>query len=548
MANAGLEREEKLQARLESQIRSQNTALSTQNAKLNEIGSKIKETVDKSKPLNKAFGLFKKNVADGGNSIDKLYSRVTKLASRVLVFSVITKALRGLRNGIAEIMKNDSEMMKHWNQIKFNILAIGFQLYDTIRPALKSILGILNTATQVLSYVLTNIFGKGARSVKDIAKYMKNTEKSAKETGKATASFDNLQTANSSGSGSADGSSGGIDYSSLGELKTKTTDELAKIAAISGLAMVGLGLILICTGVNIPLGLGLIVMGGLAVWSAIKQSNDGKISEDTRAMLTNIMTWAGLAMLALGLILIAVGFIPLGIALLIGGAVSLTSAVALNKNQMTNETKSFITTILAIAGAAMLVLGIILCVTGVGIPLGIALIAVGAASLIGAIALNGNAILNWIKNVWKSISDWWKKSVAPIFTKKYWSDKFQAIGDGIKSKFKSLVNWIISGLNKISFTVPDWVPALGGKKVGFNIPKLATGAVIPGGKPFMAMLGDQRAGQTNIEAPLDTIVEAFKQAQGNQNVTIKVNGNMAEFFRMLNIKIKQENNRATIWG
>lgn len=82
-----------------------------------------------------------------------------------------------------------------------------------------------------------------------------------------------------------------------------------------------------------------------------------------------------------------------------------------------------------------------------------------------------------------------------------------------------------------------------------KIPKLANGAVIPGGNPFIAMLGDQKAGQTNIEAPLDTIVEAFKRAGGGQpqNITITAEGSMAQFIKMLNLKIKQENGRASVW-
>ena len=44
------------------------------------------------------------------------------------------------------------------------------------------------------------------------------------------------------------------------------------------------------------------------------------------------------------------------------------------------------------------------------------------------------------------------------------------------------------------------------------LPALADGAVIQGGKPFAAILGDQRFGQTNIETPLPTMIAAFKEA------------------------------------
>jgi phage-related protein len=81
------------------------------------------------------------------------------------------------------------------------------------------------------------------------------------------------------------------------------------------------------------------------------------------------------------------------------------------------------------------------------------------------------------------------------------------------------INTVINAVNKLSFSLPE---ALGGFTVGFNlktltapkIPKLATGAVIPPRSEFMAILGDQKRG-VNIEAPLDTIVEAFRQVTGN---------------------------------
>ena len=45
----------------------------------------------------------------------------------------------------------------------------------------------------------------------------------------------------------------------------------------------------------------------------------------------------------------------------------------------------------------------------------------------------------------------------------------------------------------------------------FKFPELATGAVIPPNNRFLAVLGDQKSG-TNIEAPLETMVEAFNRA------------------------------------
>ena len=71
--------------------------------------------------------------------------------------------------------------------------------------------------------------------------------------------------------------------------------------------------------------------------------------------------------------------------------------------------------------------------------------------------------------------------------------------DTVKAGFKSMINLIISGinalikgLNKLKFDVPDWVPSIGGKKLGFNIPlipKLAKGGVVD--RATLAMIGEQ---------------------------------------------------------
>lgn len=81
------------------------------------------------------------------------------------------------------------------------------------------------------------------------------------------------------------------------------------------------------------------------------------------------------------------------------------------------------------------------------------------------------------------------------------------------------INTVIRALNRLSFDIPDWIPLIGGNHFGFNIPelgqvpipRLATGAVIPANKEFLAVLGDQKHG-TNIEAPLDTIKQASTEA------------------------------------
>lgn len=147
-------------------------------------------------------------------------------------------------------------------------------------------------------------------------------------------------------------------------------------------------------------------------------------------------------------------------------------------------------------------------------------------------------------NIWNKLPEPVRKALSTICdsSKKY----INLLLDGIEW----LINKIISGINsltqalssKINFEVPE---ILGGGSVGFSIPQisevsiphLADGAVIRGGNPFLAFLGDQPAGQTNIEAPLSTMVQAFKQAlkEGgygeNASYTFTAQLNGKEMFR-----------------
>ena len=103
--------------------------------------------------------------------------------------------------------------------------------------------------------------------------------------------------------------------------------------------------------------------------------------------------------------------------------------------------------------------------------------------------------------------------------------------NSLVSRLASALNAVVSTANKLSFTVPSWVPILGGKRFGVNlpyvygssIPYLAKGAVLPANQPFLAMVGDQRHG-TNVEAPLATIQEAVALVMEDQ-----FNGMMAGF-------------------
>lgn len=141
-------------------------------------------------------------------------------------------------------------------------------------------------------------------------------------------------------------------------------------------------------------------------------------------------------------------------------------------------------------------------------------------------------------------------------------DIFDGISTAIKGTWASAINaiiralnWLIDKANKISFTVPGWVPGLGGKHIGVNIPKInelqipkmAQGAVIPPNREFMAVLGDQKHG-TNIEAPLDTIKQAVAEVLGqgsDRPITIIVQMDGKEMFRQM---VRENNSQVRMNG
>lgn len=80
------------------------------------------------------------------------------------------------------------------------------------------------------------------------------------------------------------------------------------------------------------------------------------------------------------------------------------------------------------------------------------------------------------------------------------------------------INWIISKFNKLSSSMPQWVKdhtSIGDFSVKeldkVTIPRLATGAVVPPNKEFLATLGDNKR-ETEVVSPLSTIKQALKEA------------------------------------
>lgn len=136
--------------------------------------------------------------------------------------------------------------------------------------------------------------------------------------------------------------------------------------------------------------------------------------------------------------------------------------------------------------------------------------------------------LNAIKTVWNTIWTSLKTTVVSVFNGI--KSVIKGVINGILGFVESMVNGIINGINKmidalnsLKFSIPSWVPSIGGKSFGFNLgkvpsvklPRLAEGAVFRGGNPYAAIVNDQPKGQTNIEAPLNTIKQAVSEVMSS---------------------------------
>lgn len=151
-----------------------------------------------------------------------------------------------------------------------------------------------------------------------------------------------------------------------------------------------------------------------------------------------------------------------------------------------------------------------------------------------------------VKQIFSGVIDF----IAGVFTgdwERAWDgikNIFTGIWNGIVSVLEGAVNliikginWLISQLNKVSFTLPDWVPVIGGNSFGFNIPsiseisipRLATGSVIPPNREFLAVLGDNKQ-ETEVVSPLSTIEQALENVMSRmgsaspQQINLVVDG------------------------
>lgn len=628
------------------------TAISKTNAELTSTKEKAALAAKEMSKGSNALALM-------GEGSTKVENRLKRLASRVLVFSVFTMALRSLRSWLADVVKTDKDAVAAMAQLKGALLTLVQPLVGVVIPAFTAFVRVVGAAITELAKLVSFIFGTtidasaaAAANLDKEKKAFDGVGTAAKKAGKSLASFDEINKVgdkNESAGGGGSSSAISPDFSGM------MSDEIGALEAEVSGAILALGAILTFTGANIPIGLGLLAVGAMGLGSVIEANADtiiealqGPIGAVVALLSTALLAvgavlafsgtnlFLGIALmevgagglaaaaaanwdvlpellqgpvgaitallsiallavgailafsgvkLGLGIALMAAGavglvaviaanwynipeilqgpigivtaivsgallvlgailafsgaHIGLGIALMAAGAIGLETVASVNWETIQNAMRGPVGTITALVGGALLALGAILALSGVNLPLGLALMAAGGVALATAIAPNWDAILDMLKGAWSAIKNWWGESVVPALKKvpDFFKDnvinKLLDFVEGFINFFIRGINGLISKINSVSFDVPDWVPGIGGSTFGFNLPKvselslprLATGAVIPPNREFAAILGDQKRGM-NVEAPADLIrqmvIEGIQAAGGGATHDITV--------------------------
>lgn len=271
---------------------------------------------------------------------------------------------------------------------------------------------IANALANLAGFKLTDVDYSGVNSAAvgagSLANNLDDAAGAAKKLKQYTAGFDELNVFapnTGSGSGAGAGGAGGFDFdlptydflgdvvqTRIGEIKKMIEDTLAEITTIVSGFMLAVGAILVVTGVNIPLGVGLMAAGAVGLAATVGLNWTAMSSElaSTLALITGVV---GGFLLALGAIMAFSGAnLPLGIALMALGGASLVSAAVINWHNSDRHLTDALTTLTGVLAGASLAVGAMLAFTGVATGLGIALMAVGAVTLVSAAALNWNSI------------------------------------------------------------------------------------------------------------------------------------------------------------
>lgn len=405
-----------------------NISSSTTNQYADTINN-IKEASSKAKGGTKETASGIQKIGEAAKNALKPLSGFLRSLGRIAFYRAIRSILKSIAQAFSEGLKNAFEfsngitseghrfaealnMMSSSGLKMKNQLGSAFiGLLAAIAPIVNAIISVITRLADAMSQLFAAFTGGTYLKAKDVFKEWgdeaKSGAKAAKEWKNQLLGFDEINRLNEPSQGGGGGGSA-LDPSQMfvdapiEDWAQKIADMLGAIEVVAGTFALGLGLILVCTGANIPLGLALIALGVTGIVAGLKE-DWSLIPAGVAQTITSIMGFVGGALAALGIILICTGHIPIGIGLLLAGIGSIAAAVAVSWTKMPDNVKGVLRTVTAILGGALLALGAFLTFTAANIPLGIGLMAAGAIDLVATLPINWDFVKQKVKSIVASV-------------------------------------------------------------------------------------------------------------------------------------------------
>lgn len=349
----------------------------------------------------------------------------------------------------AQFLAAYQDFQNTWGQIVNTVLVptlqIGTQILDVFTKGLQVIAGLSSSLlgkeqAQISASVSSNIAG-AVSNQEALTEETKNTLKAQK---KLLASFDEAQILSQGSAGGGTGRSagtgtvGGAGISTSGggnssNIQSEVDLLMAGLTATVALGLAVIGVILLCFG-QIAWGIGFIIAGAFVYGVTMAAISDSsKISDDVKGLITALSLIIGGALIVIGIILICTGVgIAAGIGLILAGVEGLVGAVALNWDFVKDKVEKVIEVLKSslFVGFALIVLGILLMASGVGIAYGFALLIAGLASVgYQSIVPNWDYIVEKVKGIWDSIVKIWQEDIEPGFleVKRAWDELYEEL-------------------------------------------------------------------------------------------------------------------------
>ena len=340
-------------------------------------------------PLNDAVDGVEKKLMKFGK-------RMTTMFRKVFMFSMLLAAFRSVRSWFGQIIKTNDEAVAAIARLKGAMLTMAQPIVEVAVPAFISLMNVLTMVVQVLANATSLLFGKRLQDSAANAKALDKERKAISGVGSAAkkatgflASFDEVNQVQDDSSSGSGASSSGIDADFSSFDPSNIQSNLDKLTAILGGALFAVGAILAFSGVNVPLGITLMALGAAILYKEAAQNWD-QLPQQVREAISGVLTLVGIVALTVGLCLALSGVnISLGLGLVALGAASIVAAAALNWDELGNTVVQKLAQIGVLIGPCIAVVGVFLLITG-HFPLGVAMIIAGAA-IFGV----SEAVLNW---------------------------------------------------------------------------------------------------------------------------------------------------------